>query len=157
VAYSQSLQQNADPLLQRLLKLYKVLVTRLSTTERLELLAQVTNTVEQRLASANTFLPFIWEEPETSVVSSAALSFAVLMQNVGHDSLSGPRYLASAESGIRRDEHVHIGTVIGLLLLGDRRVLPLLGNRWLLLSQQGGKNYLDSPPQWPTQVWWNSC
>src|SRR5262249_23273377 len=62
-----------------LLELYRTLVQRLSVPERQELLQRVNDAVGEEIGTAHAFWPFLFADPETGVVSTAALNFAVLL------------------------------------------------------------------------------
>jgi hypothetical protein len=76
-------------------------------------------------------------DPELAIVSSAALNMAMLMPLRNGDVLTGAKYLLSDVVQLQQDEHIRVGTLMGLLLLGDRRVTRLLSGCWNSLSPAG--------------------
>lgn len=124
----------------RLTKLFAVVNRRLALEHRRQILVDVTTGVEHQLASVNAFLPFMMSDPDLAVVSSAALNMAMLMPLRDGDVLTGPRYLLGDVVHLQQDEHVRVGTLMGLLLLGDRRVTRLLSGCWNSLSPDGRKS-----------------
>jgi hypothetical protein len=128
--------------LAHLMALYPLVAERLPLEIRQDLLVGVNELVEQGSTTVNAFLPFIHMDPELGVISSAALDFAVLMPLRDGDPLTGPKYLLRDVVGLPNDEHIRVGTLIGLLLLGDRRVTRLLDRCWLDLSP-AGRNQLS--------------
>jgi hypothetical protein len=126
----------------QLMQLYPLVAERLGVTVRTQVLLAVNDVVEQGTITVNAFLPFIQMDPELGVISSAALDFAMSMPLHDGDPLTGTKYLLSDVVGLPNYERVRVGTLIGLLLLGDRRVTRLLDRCWLGLSS-AGRNQLS--------------
>jgi hypothetical protein len=126
-------EQDVGPLRQ----LYQLAAERLTIPMRHELLVSVNDAVERGTVNCNAFVPFIHVDPAIGVISSAALNFAMTMPLQDGDPLSGPKHLLSDVVDVPNRELVRVGTLIGLLLLGDRRVTALLDRCWLTLSREG--------------------
>src|SRR5262249_19536487 len=88
---------------------------------------------------AKVLLPFVVLDPDLTVVSTAALDFAVLRQpDEAFEPFTGPRLLltyASPDGGL--PEVTRAGILTGLVLRGDRRLLPLLDGCWRTLGSEG--------------------
>ncbi len=120
----------------RLVPLYSAVVRRSTVDERMKLLEYVTDAVAGQVASGNALMPFIMVDPEHQVVSTAALNLAVLTP--GNDPLAGPREVLriAVEDVMDIQQDTRTSILAGLILLGDRRVLALLGRCWELVDEQ---------------------
>ncbi len=81
-------------------------------------------------------VPFLNQDPDVPVISTAALNLASLSPLVDGDPLSGPcrvRQLAAETE----DERRRVGMLLGLLAIGDMRVLPVLGRPWEEMGAEG--------------------
>lgn len=118
----------------RLVPLYNAVVRRSTLDERLALLEHVTEAVERRAASGNALMPFLIVDPEHRIVSTAALNLAVLTP--GDDPLAGPREVLriAVEDVMDVQQDTRTSILAGLILLGDRRVMGLLGRCWELVD-----------------------
>lgn len=118
----------------QLVTLYNVIVERSTTAERMELLEHVTEAVEGQVASGNALMPFVMVDPMHEIVSTAALNLAVLTS--GDDPLAGPREVLriAVEDVMPGDQDTRTSILAGLILLGDRRVLALIGRCWELVD-----------------------
>lgn len=91
-------------------------------------------------AGVNALMPFILLDPDLSVISTAALDYAVLCEPTDEDGpFTGPKIMlvfAGREGGLK-DEYTRAGILTGLVLLGDRRLLPLLDGCWRWLEPEG--------------------
>ncbi len=117
-------------------ELYPHVAARVEPRERLDLLERVTSAVEEGGTPVPALLPFLQHEPDASLVALAAGSYATLAPLENGEPLSGPRaVLRMAEHA--EDEGTRVGLLLGLLELGDRRVLPLLREGWALLPESG--------------------
>jgi hypothetical protein len=111
-------------LIPKLVSLYELFARRINLDERTATYRAVENVVEEYGTSVNALLPFMFEEPEISLASTATLDFAVLCPLDNDDPLTGPRFvLREFEEGAAE---CRPGLFAGLLLLGDRRVTRLL-------------------------------
>jgi len=115
--------------------LYRVVVERLSVPQRKELVEEVNECVERGLGTVDAFLPFLFQDPDTGIISTAALNFALLGPVEHGDPLTAPRYLKGI-ADLTRHPRVRVGILTGLLLLGDRRVLPVLHRCWVRLTAE---------------------
>jgi hypothetical protein len=119
--------------------LYRVFRERTTTDFRAAAEQSVVEAVLQGVTSADALVPFIVLDDDVTVISSASLDLAVLQQpdqTIGP--FTGPLTLlgrASPESGLA--EHTRAGILTGLVLLGDRRLLPWLEGCWRWLGPQG--------------------
>jgi hypothetical protein len=111
-------------LILKLVSLYNIFASRIDLQDRTRTYRAVESAVEEQATSVNALLPFLMEEPEISLASTAALDFAVLCPLDNDDPLTGPRFvLREFEEGAAE---CRPGLFAGLLLLGDRRVTRLL-------------------------------
>lgn len=120
----------------RLNRLYGLVVERSTREERQDLLERVTEMVEETRMSGNALMPFIFSEPDLRIISTASLNLAMLTPREDDDPLSGPKYLRRTleEEVLPAQQEIRQGMLLGLLALGDRRTLPLLGRCWDLLD-----------------------
>ena len=65
-------------LIPKLVSLYELFARRINLDERTATYRAVENVVEEYGTSVNALLPFMFEEPEISLASTATLDFAVL-------------------------------------------------------------------------------
>ena len=117
--------------------LYRLLVRQLSQERRGKVVDQIIMQLPSSPVAERALLPVILEEPESHIVSQAALELAMLMPLANNDPLTGPKYLAQFARQGDLDEHTKAGIWAGLLYLGDRRVSPLLAGCWAELSPVG--------------------
>lgn len=83
------------------------------------------------------FLPILHLDNEHAVVSSAALNIVSLMPRENGDPLTGFKVLANRILAGRAQGAQEGSMASALLLLGDRRVLPLLQAVWRSLDRAG--------------------
>jgi hypothetical protein len=122
----------------RLGPLYEVFLARASRDDRLRTERAVAGEVLQG-ASAGALFPIMNLDTDLAVISTAALDFAVLAQpEEALGEFTGPRLLlAHAGPGSGVPERNRAGILMGLVLLGDRRLLPLLDGCWDWLGTEG--------------------
>jgi hypothetical protein len=108
--------------------LYAVVIERLNPERRQGLRVRVVDAIEAGRTSVNALNVFMAEDPETGVVSSAALDFAVLGPS-RDDPLRCPRFLFQ-QAAQHNWPRVRVGILQGLLLLGDGRVTGLISGCW---------------------------
>lgn len=118
----------ADP--SSLDNLYAALVKRLSVDRRRRLEQAVRQIVMKGETGVLALLPFMQGETDRTVISTAALDYAMLMPRVNGDPLSGPKFLVSRFDEAKGNDAVRLGILTGLILLGDERLLPLVKGRW---------------------------
>jgi hypothetical protein len=81
-------------------------------------------------------LPFLLEDPDPSVVSSAAMEMALLRPLERGEPLTGPRYVSGLVDQVNGDD-ARAGVVAALLQLGDERLEPLVAGGWKSLGDDG--------------------
>jgi hypothetical protein len=87
---------------------------------------------------------FVDAEPDPGAAAMAVINMAHLAPVTGDDPLSGVAMLVSLYEHEQTSERVRVGLFWGLLLLGDRRVLPILHRLWDLLGPQGKRRALQA-------------
>ena len=127
----------ADPVrLREMAPLYAVFAERCDEGFRGQVEQVIVQSVCQG-AGVNALLPFILLDPDLGVISTAALDYAVLSKPTKEDGpLTGPKIMLVFAEGLK-DEHTRAGILTGLILLGDRRLLPLLDGCWRWLGSDG--------------------
>ena len=115
---------------------YVYITERTTVKQRLEILTRVAEAAEWRETGLTCHLPYLGMDEDPAVISTASLSLCVLYPPPDGDPLAGPkavlRFTEAADT-----EASHAGTLQGILLLGDRRVLPLLDRCWMPLGFEG--------------------
>ncbi len=111
-------------------RLYSVMLKRLSVESRRWLEGSVRDYVMEGETGASALLPFLQGDTDRTVISIAALDYAMLMPRVNGDPLSGPKFLVSRFDEAKGNDAVRLGILTGLILLGDERLLPLVKGRW---------------------------
>lgn len=117
-----------------LFALYQHAMGRLDVSERAQLLTQFSAMTEEQKGQGHMgLMMFLVAESDASIRSSAAMSLAVLFQPEASDVLSGPKFVVAQL--LREDKTEDQGAALGgILLLGDKRLLPLLEDTWSRLS-----------------------
>lgn len=110
---------------------------------RAELLSEVASTVEEGVSSVAALLPFILFEEKTEVIQQAALESALLMPLKDGDPMTGPLELFRIAREMD-DDRIRAAVLAGILLLGDRRALPLVRDAWRVLGDEGRKVLTDA-------------
>lgn len=88
-------------------------------------------------------------DTDGQIISGASLDLAMVMPCEGGDALTGPKHVATHACGLLRakrggpksDDEGHAAA--GLLLLGDKRLLPLLEEIWVHLSPEGRRRMVQ--------------
>lgn len=128
-----------------LMALHALAVERLHPSVRRQVVVRLARAVErvhrehdvhEGAGCTNALLPFLLEDPDPSVVSSAATELALLLPPEGGDVLTGPRYTRSLFDKVRSDD-ARAGILAGLLQLGDARLGPLVTGGWRVLGAEG--------------------
>jgi hypothetical protein len=118
-----------------LLKLYRHAMTRLDTAERMELLTQFSAMTEERKGEGHMgLMMFLVADEDPAIRSRAAMSLAVLFDPQEGDVLAGPRFVVRSLLNHAKDAEHQGDALCGILLLGDKRLLPLLEDAWEKLS-----------------------
>jgi hypothetical protein len=134
-----------DDAVQPLMRLMKVAADRLHPAVRRQVAIQVARAIERLhrehdvrdgAGCTNGLLPFVLQDPDPSVVSTAACELAVLLPIEDDDPLSGPHYVHSLLDQVSGDD-AKAGVLAGLLQLGDERVEPLVARGWERLGEDG--------------------
>ena len=121
-----------------LFALYRHATDRLDVPERLELLTQFSAMTEGRNGQGHMgLMMFLAADPNPGVISSAALSLSVLFDPQGKGELAGPTFVVNTLVNRESDPESQGSGLGGVLLLGDRRVMPLLAEAWGRLSEDG--------------------
>ena len=122
--------------------MYGRLLEDLSPVERGCIIDEVCASLPVGNAAVHTLALFVHAEPDPGVAATAVINMAHLAPLSGDDPLSGLSMLTSLYEHEQTSETVRIGVFSGLLLLGDRRVLPILDRLWGLLGRQGRRRML---------------
>lgn len=105
-----------------------------SVKNRLLLLQALTETLEQHEGNGfAALLPFISDDPDPEVVSTAAMNMALLFYPDETDFLHGPRLVARLASGPDTLGEREGAIVGGLWLMGDERITPIIKEAWAQL------------------------
>jgi hypothetical protein len=119
-----------------LMQLYALAVDRLPLEARGRVLDAVADRSAQLAHAPNGLLPFLYRDPEPSIVAAATLQGALLFPLDDDDPLTGPKTMRRLVDQV--GDHAVRGAILGgLLLLGDRRVMPLLARCWDDLDHAG--------------------
>ncbi|MBT4701338.1 MAG: hypothetical protein HOB79_09705 [Rhodospirillaceae bacterium] len=115
---------NQDDLIGRLISLYQVFRVKIGRSERQNLHGAIQNQLLEGEISVNAMLPFVLEETDFSICSTAALDYASCRPLSDEDPMSGP---GEVNDMILQDRpKCRPGLFAGLLLLGDVRVNRIL-------------------------------
>ncbi len=125
-----------ERLIPRLGSLYEIFQERMTDERRQHLLTDITSYVDKGQGSFFSFYPCLFAERAIHIVATAAIYTAVYMPLDDGDELTGPRELLQFLT-FENDEATRTGILSGLLLLGDKRVLPLIRGCWQLLGKEG--------------------
>jgi hypothetical protein len=122
-----------------LFALYRHAMERLDVGERREMLTEFSHIIEQNDGLGHMgLMMFLAADTDPGIRSSAALSLAVLFDpsQEGQDELAGPRFVIRTlvrHDGSNPGQGAALG---GVLLLGDKRIMPLLAEVWDDLSEE---------------------
>ncbi len=120
-----------------LFALYRHAAQCLSKEERLELLTQFSTLTEERDGEGHMgLMMFMAGDHESAIVSTAALSLSVLFPPKDGNPLSGPEFVVRTLMRPGQDAVTQGAALGGVLLLGDKRLLPILGDAWDKLSDE---------------------
>jgi hypothetical protein len=130
--------------------LYAVFRQRTTADFRVAVEQSVVGAVLEGVSSADALVPFIVFDDNIGVISGASLDLAVLQKpDEALGPFTGPLSLlgrASPESGLA--EHTRAGILVGLVLLGDRRLLPWLAGCWRWLGPDGRRALSAAASGW---------
>jgi hypothetical protein len=115
-------------------KLLALVVQKASVEARLEIVVELAVLVERfgrehGAAPVGALFPFVFEDPEFVVISTAALHLAHLMPLEEGDPLTGPRTLMEMAEVMRQPQR-RLAVLAGLTALGDEDVFELLEKIW---------------------------
>src|SRR5262249_32279088 len=128
--------QDADRIA-NLFKLYSYVMTRLDRAERLQLATQFAEVVEnQRGRGHMGLMMFLVVDDDPGIRSTAAMSLALLFEPASGDSLAGAKFVVETLLNHEKDAALQGAALGGILLLGDKRLLPLLCDAWEKLSDE---------------------
>ncbi len=134
IEYGVSQDANRIP---NLFALYRHAVDRLTKEDRMELVTQFSALTEERGGEGHMgLMMFMAGDHEASIVSTAALSLSVLFPPQDGNPLSGPEFVVQTLLRPGQDPSTQGAALGGVLLLGDKRLLPLLGAAWDKLTDE---------------------
>jgi hypothetical protein len=124
-------------LIPQLFGLYRYAMDRLDVSDRTQLVSQYSQFVEDREGEGHMgLMMFLAADTNAAIRSTAALSLSVLFEPEDGNELAGPEFvvrtLLNQEDGTSSQGEA-LG---GVLLLGDRRLLPLLESAWEQLTEE---------------------
>ena len=130
-------QTNWELFAQIITPVYLYAMEHIPTETRRELQRAIRQKIEANETSVNALLPFLFLEEDMTVVSTAALDFAMVPLPPEDDAIGWPRRLISdLEAGLGGNKGAIFG---GLITLGDRRVNELLSDvKWLISDDEIG-------------------
>lgn len=121
----------------RLFELYRYSMLRLDVDERRDMLTEFSGMIEQHEGLGHMgLMMFLAADTDPGIRSSAALSLSVLFAPEDGDELAGPRFVIHTlvnHDGGAAGQGAALG---GVLLLGDKRIMPLLAEVWGELSEE---------------------
>jgi hypothetical protein len=116
--------------------LYRHAVTQLDVNDRLEMLTEFSRSTEEQHGKGHMgLMMFLAADDNPAVQSSAALSLSVLYDPEDGDELAGPAFVVRTLLNRENDPEAQGIGLGGVLLLGDKRIMPLLEEAWEQLSE----------------------
>ena len=120
-----------------LFALYRHAMEILDVNERLELLTEFCGMTEERQGEGHMgIMMFLAADNTYAVCSSAALSLSVLFDPKDQGELAGPSFVVNSVVNRNNDPLTQGASLAGVLLLGDRRLLPLLQEAWNQIEEE---------------------
>jgi len=120
-----------------LFALYRHSMQRLDVDERREMLTEFSAMIEGHGGLGHMgLMMFLAADTDPGIRSSAALSLSVLFDPAGRDELAGPEFVINTlvhHDGGAPGQGAALG---GVLLLGDKRIMPLLAAVWDQLTEE---------------------
>ncbi len=109
----------------KVMALYEHYLQRVPAKHRMQNYFATQEQVVNREMSVNGLLPYLFTDDDVGVVSTAALDYAVLHPLEGNDPMTGPKSLLQ----LIRDKLLSnpAAAIGGMVMLGDQRVMGLLG------------------------------
>jgi hypothetical protein len=134
IEYGMSQDGSRIPLL---FALYRHAVTQLDVSDRLEMLTEFSRSTEEQHGKGHMgLMMFLAVDDNPAMQSSAALSLSVLYDPEDGDELAGPAFVVRTLLNRESDPESQGVGLGGVLLLGDKRVMPLLEEAWEQLSEE---------------------
>ena len=117
--------------------LYRHAMTQLDVGDRLEMLTEFSRSTEEQHGKGHMgLMMFLAVDDNPAVQSSAALSLSVLFDPEDGNELAGPAFVVRTLLNRESDPESQGIGLGGVLLLGDKRVMPLLEDAWEQLSEE---------------------
>ena len=144
-----------------LLALYRHAMEHLDSSERMELLLQFSEMTEEKKGQGHMgLMMYLAAENDPGIRSTAAMKLSLLFDPEGGGDLAGPEFVVNCllNQGVEPEEQG--AALSGVLLLGDKRLLPLLQGAWSQLSEEArlGVTYSRSGYIWEGVVeFWLRC
>ncbi len=122
--------------IQALFQLYKLAMKRLSVSDRMQVLNELIIAIEDGKGRGHMgLMMFIAAEDAPGIISTAAMSLALLFPVQDGFNISGPNFVVNNLLELEKVAEHQAAALGGILLLGDRRILPLLGDAWSKISE----------------------
>jgi hypothetical protein len=120
-----------------LFALYRYAMQRLSVAERQEMVTEFSEMIERHGGLGHMgLMMFLAADTDPCIRSSAALSLSVLFDPGDEDELAGPRFVVGTLIDHNAGAPGQGAALGGVLLLGDKRIIPLLAEVWDELSEE---------------------
>jgi hypothetical protein len=120
-----------------LFELYRYVRERLDVSDRLELLSQFALLTEQQKGNGHMgLMMFLAGDDNRAVLSSAALSLCVMYDPQDDGELAGPEFVVRTLLSRESDPESQGAGLGGVLLLGNKRIMPLLEDAWEQISEE---------------------
>ena len=120
-----------------LFALYRHGMERLDVSQRQEMLTLYAGMTEQRQGEGHMgLMAFLMADTNPGICSSAALSLSVLYQPHEGNPLGGPEFVVRTLLRQKEGSESQGSALGGVLLLGDRRILPILDDAWDQLGEE---------------------
>ena len=121
-----------------LIPMYQAFLAEVALEDRLAVLADIIERVDAKQLHTNVLWPFVTQDDDHGVVSTAALAAAQSAPLKNDDPLTGVRECLRLVDHFTAAEEWRAASILaGLVLLGDRRVIDLVGPCWRPLSPDG--------------------
>jgi hypothetical protein len=119
-------------------ELFKLLGVRLTVKQREGIINGLNQLVLQGVP-ARVLIPFVFYDLDEAVISKAALDYSVLRKpDEVEGPFAGPRLLLDTVAAEpEAADYRRAATLAGVVLLGDRRLLPYLRGCWNWLGEEG--------------------
>jgi hypothetical protein len=116
---------------------YQYAMDRIPAEARMQMALYISNLIENHQGVGSLgLMMFIAADNDFGIISTAAMNLAVLKKPENGDSLHGPTFVISTMMMGTDDPETRSAIMAGILLLGDKRLLPLLDNAWDQISEE---------------------